>query len=137
MKQFKKVCKGLRCHARKGICGNGCPYHAPGNCSEPLCADALSLIRQQQERIKEMEAAQTARVMTPEEVAAVPDGSVIWEEIKSTGICEAMIRDSNIFVNGPDFLALDDVLDCDDYLKNYRCWTQRPTDEQREAVKWE
>ena len=24
-----------------------------------------------------------------------------------------------------------------DYLKTWRCWTSRPTDEQREAVKWE
>lgn len=57
MEQFEKVCKGLECHAREGACGEDCPYHAPGTCSEPLCADALALIRQQQERIAELEAA--------------------------------------------------------------------------------
>lgn len=136
--QFEKVRKGMECCIKRQpyTCGEMCPYHDDAICVMKLRQDALALIRQQQERIAELEAAQTARVMTPEEVAAVPDGSVIWEEIKSTGICEAMIRDSNLFANGPDFLALDDVLDCDDYLKNYRCWTQRPTDEQREAVPW-
>ena len=52
----EKVCKGLECHAQVGTCGKDCPYFAPG-CSEPLCADALTLIRQQQTRIVELEMA--------------------------------------------------------------------------------
>jgi len=67
MEQFEKVCKGLECcilrdpddHQR---CGE-CPYnpHAISNepCANGLKYNALALIRQQQERIKELEAGQT------------------------------------------------------------------------------
>ena len=66
MEQFEKVCKGLGCcilrdpddHRR---CGE-CPYnpHSISNepCANGLKHNALALIRQQQERIKELEAAQ-------------------------------------------------------------------------------
>lgn len=63
MEQFEKVVKGLECHSENRICAEECPYYSPVICSGPLCRDALALIRQQQERIKELEAAQTARVM--------------------------------------------------------------------------
>jgi len=57
MEQFEKVVKGLECHSSRGDCTSDCPYISSGCCSEPLCADALALIRQQQERIAELEAA--------------------------------------------------------------------------------
>ena len=104
--------------------------------SDEMTYSAYSVLHDEISLLDDLLKAQEARVMTPEEVAAVPDGGVIWEEIRLTGICEAMIRDSNTFANGADFLVLDEVLDCDDYLKNYRCWTSRPTDEQREATPW-
>lgn len=65
MNQFEKVCNGLECcvlrdpddHQR---CGE-CPYnhHEISNapCANGLKADALALIRQQRERIAELEAA--------------------------------------------------------------------------------
>ena len=78
MERFDKAYKGLNCHV------NGhphtrcykCPYwgtgpHGSSECSA-LAVDALALI-QQQERIKELEAAQTARVMTLEEVSVSED----------------------------------------------------------------
>lgn len=64
---IEKVIKGLECHAHEGACGDDCPYYALGTCSEPLCADALTLINAQQERIRELEAGQTARALTLEE----------------------------------------------------------------------
>lgn len=66
MEQFDKVCKGMECcvlrdpdaHRR---CGE-CPYnpHAISNepCANGLMFNAIALIRQQQKRIKELEAAQ-------------------------------------------------------------------------------
>ena len=65
--QFKKTEKGLACCERRGYCEGHCPYYEPEKgaleCTSELAHDALTLIRQQQERIKELEAAQTARVM--------------------------------------------------------------------------
>ena len=64
MEQFEKVCKGLECcymdkspkHCK------GCPYNmVDEGCGHDIFAlerDALALILQQQERIKELEAAQ-------------------------------------------------------------------------------
>ena len=73
--QFKKVEKGLGCHVygHPHTRCHKCPYwgtgpHGGSECSV-LAADALTLIRQQQERIAELEAAQTARVMTLEELS--------------------------------------------------------------------
>lgn len=147
--EIEKVIKGLWCHAQTGACSDDCPYRLDQEklvctCSEPLCADALALIREQQKRIEELEAAQTARVMTLEEVKANevvyledfadPDDSVepiirpaINIEVKNGGI---VMLDSATWDEG--FIFNTD----DEYSKTWRCWTQRPTDEQREAVKW-
>ena len=89
------------------------------------CKEALSLIRQQQERIKELEAAQTARVMTLEEWenAHEPlDGECMCYEIKNEGL-EAMLVKA---FNGCKEL----------YGKNFRCWTSKPTVKQRKATPW-
>lgn len=58
MEQFEKVCKGLECCILrdpddKPRC-DICPYE--GKCTNRLKIDALALIRQQQERIAELEA---------------------------------------------------------------------------------
>lgn len=74
--------------------------------------------------------------MTPEEVVQIEENGVIWEELRRKGTCLPMIRYGNTF-EGEDYLSISEVTDCDDYLKEYRCWTSQPTDEQREAVKWE
>ena len=59
MEQFEKVCKGLECCNQGERCRE-CPYaktsYDPEQCIRGyLLFDALALIRQQQERIKELE----------------------------------------------------------------------------------
>ena len=64
MEQFEKVCKGLDCFVNHA---NGpylddcrkaeCEYLKAGDCEMMVMSDALTLIRQQQERIKKLEAA--------------------------------------------------------------------------------
>lgn len=76
-----------------------------------------------------------AHVMTPEEVVQIEENGVIWEELRRKGTCLPMIRYGNTF-EGEDYLSISEVIDSDDYLKEYRCWTSLPTNEQREAVKW-
>lgn len=85
MEQFEKVCKGLECcymDKSPKHC-EGCPYNMDnegcGHDTFALERDALALIRQQQERIAELEAAQMARVMSLEDAAK---SDVCWLEIK-------------------------------------------------------
>lgn len=139
MEQFKKVCKGLECHAHEGACGDGCPYYGKGICSEPLCADALALIRQQQERIKELEAGRAARVMTLEEVHEMSwDYCYLEEEVIKDNVLQMYCGKHRIkCVTWPSIASCVLTFGDDAYGKRWRCWTQRPMDEQRKAVKWE
>jgi len=58
MEQFEKVVKGLECwrYLYPKHC-DACKYYTT-DCTAGIAADALALIRQQQERIAELEAAQ-------------------------------------------------------------------------------
>ena len=150
MEQFEKVCKGLEVHIKPNSRCVGCPYPNNGLCGDQLYSDALSMIRQQQERIKELEAAQTARVMTLDEVKHV---EVCWvEESDETYVYPAIYYgqmkpyEKTVFVVDYDDLCERDFEECfnehrqlsnDEYGILWRCWTQRPTDEQRKAVKWD
>lgn len=146
MPDLEKVIRGLECCILrdpddKCRCAD-CPYnqHEISNapCANGLKFDALSLLKSQQARIAELEAAQTARVMTPEEVEKVGQGDIIWEELRCNNECIPLMRERNDFYfPHKAYLYLGEIIDCDDYGRNYRCWTKRPTDEQREAVKWD
>ena len=165
MNQFDKVEKGLECcepylwHCYQ----NQCPYYKDKGCLELQRADALALIRQQQERIAELEAAQTARVMTLKEIENMTpdpdtDDNFCWIEYRdgTTRLIHINLVDSlyghKTLVyqcsgsSGRASYLHDQVyyirtwyvyhIDFDTYNLTWRCWTQRPTDEQRKAVKW-
>lgn len=164
MDKLEKVIKGLECRKNAEMrCGNPC--EETGNCEyatlirdpsgEPyypyicdrkkLCEDAISLIHHQQERIKELEKAQTARVMTLEEVENALD-TVVWveePEFENFAYHYALIMAYShklgftrvwFAFSAP---SVDVEYEYADYGKKWRCWTQRPTDEKRKAVKWE
>ena len=88
-----------------------------------------------------------ARVMTLEEVQTLKDMSDVWLDefcsiVVAATVARAMIDDTSPDIttyfygieradyNSGDYLNID-------YGKEWRCWTSRPTDEQRQAVKWE
>lgn len=124
----EKVIQGLEC-CSNGICYAGkCPYENGDNesieCIKKLAEDALSLLK-----------AQEPRVMTPEEVADQPEGTVVWMEQHteerdyiSAMVCNGKGRIGNYGIG----INLEDL-----DAKDIRFWTSRPTDEQREAVKWD
>lgn len=138
MERFDKVCNGLECHAQKGTCGGDCPYYAHGTCSEPLCADALALIQKQQARIEELEATQTARVMSLEEVLDMSwDYCYLEEETIKDKVLQAYCGKHRVkCITWPSIASYRMMLGDEAYGKRWRCWTQRPTDEQREDVQW-
>lgn len=120
MPDREKVMKGLECCA-SGDC-TPCPY-TETRCQEHLCGDALALLKEQE-----------PRVMTLEEVRACEDW--IWGEYisgysgwqKQSHDCEF---DDSILWND----TTTDIL-CE-YNEKWRCWTARPTEEQRKAVEWD
>lgn len=66
MEQYENVCKGLECLIGGEKDCENCDYDEHGLCGDDLLIeDALALIRQQQERIKELEAAHEAKAIKP------------------------------------------------------------------------
>lgn len=97
-------------------------------CMEHLMEDALALLREQE-----------PRVMTLEEVKAMPYGHVLIETDKKDSLrwLDALLFSKNTN-RSFDFITLEGrarLLEIE-YNREWRCWTARPTDEQREAVKW-
>lgn len=139
MDQFEKVCNGLE-HCAEGInpCSS-CVYDkeckAAGT-SNAAIADALTLIRKQQERIKELEEAQ--RVMVYQDCVKDMALLITEEDFKKAdawGIIPAWIE------YRPELESAEDgweLIDCNVFHNVFkRAWTQRPTDEQRKAVQWD
>lgn len=91
--------------------------------------------------------AQTPRVMTLEEI----NNSLkkpLWKETKSnnkdlyTGWVLAYVIQTGIGITGTRLGMAEPNgrvvwYRLDDYGRKWRCWTARPTDEQRKAVEWE
>lgn len=102
-----------------------------------LMADALELINQLEAKLAEYE--KPLVPLTFEE--AILDDSFLE---RNDGSCVDMAL-NDFAVNMPDegFMLLtvhgdDDLrLDRDDYGKTWRCWSRRPTDEERRAAKWD
>lgn len=106
-----------------------CPYaEIHGICTGlyKLHGDALALLK-----------AQEPRVMTLEEVE---EGKPYWLEMRRIAseyaICKLNDNGDSAFL---DFAVQFGwkTLESDGYGKTWCCWTSRPTDEQRETVKWE
>ena len=126
MPDREKVIKGLKAHGYTGC--KYCPYWGTGHCGKSECRqlarDALMLLEAQQ-----------PRVMTLEEVLG---GDECWLESRND-ICgygdAVLIRDGE-FV---DFYRPRNIntFDFYGYGSSWRCWTSRPTDEQRKAKKWD
>ena len=110
-----------------------CPYRGEkAGCVHRLANDAEMLIA-------ELLKAQEPRVMTLEEVKAAA-GHDVWLEL-SGNIADDVMFAATIEGCGTKGLCTRyESLNYSAYgIRPYgwRCWTSRPTDEQREAVKWE
>lgn len=132
----EKVIKGLEC-CRRGFCFS-CPYNDGVDenveCKQRWADDALSLLKEQE-----------PRVMTLEEVKGMKRLAICAVEQRSKVIKNTF----NAEYGGIVTLGTENFLDFGlygdtnrfrrteaGYGKTWRCWTARPTDEQREAAKW-
>ena len=133
-----QVIKGLECCSKGAVepyvptirkCAN-CPYNQPKiPCTRLLAADALALLEAQQ-----------PRVMTLEETKKT---DYVWYESRTGFVFPASVRVSLNTLDG--YYTVDvwkiwhsepEWMPEKEYGKTWRCWTARPTPEQREAMKW-
>ena len=82
---------------------------------------------------------QEARVMTLEELLALPQDTPVFIE-ENNGECGWNVfyeidEENDVCFCG--FRASADYYDVESYGEEYICWTYRPTEEQRKAVKWD
>ena len=133
MTKIDKVIKGLECMAKRGgRCRSDCPYYKDHevNCVEEMAADALALLKEREPRIIPFD--------------EINNHEVLWLEVKGVETEEGLapwVKTLNGQWFSPLFCNLERpymILSLpDEYGKLCRCWTSRPTDEQRKAVKWD
>ena len=127
MEKREKVIKGLECCILhdpddKPRC-ESCPYD--GACVNRLKRDALKLLKAQEPRVMTLEEVKTAEVVFME-----------FQDVITTRIVDTWFGngDGDIRLAGMDGTR---YMGKDAYNDSWRCWTSRPTDEQRKAVKWD
>lgn len=134
----EEIIKALETHVIRGTCYQ-CPYweNVP-HCFPQLLADALELIHQLLGRIEELEAAQTARVMTLEEVHEMAwDYCYLEEEVIKDNVFQKYCGKHRVkCITWPSIASCTLTFGDDAYGKRWRCWTQRPTEEQRRGTPW-
>jgi hypothetical protein len=138
----EKVIKGLECCTKK-VCiykdiEKECPYlelcgdygDAFEDCTTALAKDALALLKAQEPRVMTWEEAQTN----------VQDGPFIIFEVRDSTGDEVdfgvLAGDYYEMSEGSALTVADFWMLKDDYGKRFRLSTSRPSDEQRQAVKW-
>lgn len=118
MTDLDEVIKALECCIDETKCGSECPYWDDnGNCRSNMEADALALLK-----------AQEPRVMTLEELRKY--SGPVWVEWRDKRYeydngWEVATFNENYAADGETYNG-----------KEYRYWTAKPTDEQREATPW-
>ncbi len=127
----EKVIKGLECC---DLCSDapdcpGCTYLREPGCMEHLKRDIIALLKAQEPRVVRISELTSGEPM------------LVWlEDIDKAETVAGMIFD---YVPGRFGFKLTDIGSMhriypriDDYLTHWRCWTSRPTNEQREATPW-
>ena len=140
MTDREKVIKGLKCCLtdNPSVC-EGCPYLDTG-CLENVKSFKHDILRDALELLK----AQEPRVMTVTDIVdnyVAPE--MIWVEARNN---KGDIRLVAGLWNGEYYNMADDSIMYDlgeeiannpeGYNVRWRCWTSRPTDEQREEIPW-
>lgn len=130
MTDLEKVIIGLEHHSRCRCSFNKndiCPYWCEENDSASLCRDALELLKSHQ-----------PRVLTSSELQ--PD-VLVWIEVpQSSEIWPALLRKTDWFGHPAWTMrgyALVVYYLHDGYGRDWRCWSAKPTYEQKEAAAWD
>ena len=134
MDKLEKVIKGLECcineHKNITDCEH-CPYsEIDEGCTslDDLHSDTLDLLKAQQ-----------PRVLTLEEVKMLDSDYYYLESMRSHGkeLREIVGAYGLTCVTWPSITWARQTMGDSGYGKTWRCWTAKPTREQREAVSWQ
>lgn len=127
MTDREKVIKGLECCMAEKICASKCPYK--GQCDDggyyysKAIEDALSLLK-----------AQEPRVLTLDEAL---EADVCWLEKKGDDrVWPCKVGSGEKWAAIWRFDQEPMAVPRDEYGKLFRCWSARPTEEQRKAETW-
>ena len=141
MIDLEKVIKALECckDINKLNCDDcAYTYNARSDrceCSAEMAFDALELLKSRQPHL-----------LTVEEINALPEGSVCWEEFRdedgviNNDLTPAMKWGLLSLVNGEADVTCLNAYGTQGYGSSQarsRWWSAKPTDEQRKAVAWE
>ena len=134
MAKLEKVIKGLEC-CKNGFCEE-CPYDLSKRRDDHYCErwqvqdDAIGLLKDQQ-----------PRVLSYKEVM---ESDFVFIELftdEKDGVEPEFIRAISLFISyeQPDFVTEYEICGHgtrEEYMHTWRCWTARPTEEQRKAEPW-
>ena len=136
MKRPEEIKKGLECCNTYNDC-QSCPYddkvEKGWGCCVQRNADALAYIHQLESKLAEYE-----KPLVPLKVGYLLKENPVWLEYNSgpVEICELSVW-YNVycayFIGDED----EEYLTRAGYNKIWRCWPRKPTDEEREAAKWD
>ena len=83
------------------------------------------------------------RVLTLDEVITSKPGTVVWlEDFNKPDVISGLLKRLFIYTKVIDFLIVKEEVnnevtaDLDVYGSGWRCWTSRPTDNQKKATPW-
>ena len=141
MNDREKIILALEnCSDPSGKCKN-CPYAECERFEKSVSEYPDELIRKAVELLKEQE----PRLLTIEEVKAYPTDKALWFEGKTFIPVLPDCRAEQRYENQLGVEVIDTFYDFPLWFDSYnipykygwRCWSARPTEEQREAVPWE
>ena len=136
MSDLEKAIQGIEICVQPCSDCNACPYNKSDDlkCVDNLRRDVVVLLK-----------AQEPRVMDVDEVIACEKGTVLWVEERQGVVWNLFPLEIEVNSIHPDtgtaylfFVTYHDCrkFECSEYNYTWRCWTSRPTDEQREATSW-
>lgn len=137
MIEREKVIKGLEYHLKELSAGKTCfecPYLGDSPCEIHLITDTIALLKEQEPHVLTIaqleEALDTVVWLDIPGAENLADGYALIMAYSHKHEC--MFFDSP-FGDNPS----QDRLEYSSYGKLWRCWDRRPTEDQRQAVKWE
>lgn len=128
MAKLEMVIRALECCGSIMNCEE-CPYNdKPVGCFTRLKSDALELLKAQQ-----------PRVIPLKELADEANHcfDVVWYEVKGGNVIPRRVQPCGHMLKVKSFYTEPFLSDGATYNVTWRCWTARPTDEQREATPWD
>lgn len=146
MKTPEEIKSGLECAVTEFCKGKDvCPYYscALGNCIRDNRRDALVYIRDLEGLVEDLQRAYSRMLATmhmqlPLTLAEVTGGDYCWLDLPcwhEACPCDCVIIDKNTVMCATIHVKF--VYDTASYGKTWRCWRNRPTQEERDAAVWE